>query len=298
MFNLERFRGREIRVRFLVSTLQVGAALDYQQVLSWNPTPFDDGWFIDDVTITDVLTSPASVVPDDSSFTGTPCAACNDVTVSFSVDPASLDLPGEVVTLDAGGSAADHCPDGTLQFQFWVDDGDEILGNGSDQLLRDWLETPVFADAPPAGTTDYGVKVRCSSDPGCGSGIDTIIPVDVGCPSSGNLVVSFPETIRLDVAGDIVWDTPRVVDAIEGDLDLVRAAADFTGSVLSCLARGVETATVATPATTPPVGSVFYYLVRDADTDCNVFSSWGSSVPAPPTEHTEGDRDSEIGDCP
>jgi hypothetical protein len=62
-FSLDAYRGRRIRLRFLTSGWQAGEE-------SWDgPGPqddsVDDGWWIDDVTITHTLMDPATVTVDD-----------------------------------------------------------------------------------------------------------------------------------------------------------------------------------------------------------------------------------------
>lgn len=64
-FDLSRFRGRQVRLRFLVSASRIGELEtweEYPQIS--NPEPDDDGWWIDDVTIQNALTTPATVWED------------------------------------------------------------------------------------------------------------------------------------------------------------------------------------------------------------------------------------------
>jgi hypothetical protein len=54
-FDLSRFRGRRLRLRFLVTSMEVHTAVTWQQALGWNPSEADDGWYIDDIRVTNTL---------------------------------------------------------------------------------------------------------------------------------------------------------------------------------------------------------------------------------------------------
>jgi len=49
--DLGRFRGRSVRVRFLATAVEI-AGEHWEAVYAWNPTGGDDGWWIDEVTLT------------------------------------------------------------------------------------------------------------------------------------------------------------------------------------------------------------------------------------------------------
>jgi len=55
--DLSDLRGRRIKVRFLVSGIKASAEVHDDQFDSINPGPGDDGWWIDNVTIDETLTS-------------------------------------------------------------------------------------------------------------------------------------------------------------------------------------------------------------------------------------------------
>ncbi len=123
-FDLSRFRGRQVRVRFLATTLR-----NDDEDKNWdelnnfeNPNPEDDGWWIDDVAIDQVLTAPAVVVADvkdNSALPGSPgsdtdgdgihdvCDICPTVASSSGVD-ADADGLGDTCdacTYEAAGTA-------------------------------------------------------------------------------------------------------------------------------------------------------------------------------------------------
>ncbi len=165
--NLQRYVGRRIRLRFLLA----GTKFDFETYESqqWlNPGPADDGWWIDDVRVANVLDSPATVSIDlnDNSSLLTCGPVCNTVSANLVVDPFPPSvLAGETVRFSAEGSGADVCLGGTLQYEFWIDtNGNGTLGDPSDTLLQGWSDNPTYSTAVTA-TRTFGVRVRCSSAP-------------------------------------------------------------------------------------------------------------------------------------
>jgi len=59
-FDLSAYRGKYILIRFISSGIKAGTAETYQDLFFWNPTPADDGWWIDDITVTGTV-DPAAV---------------------------------------------------------------------------------------------------------------------------------------------------------------------------------------------------------------------------------------------
>ena len=102
-FDLSRFRGRYIRLRFLATTIEVGTLSTYQQ---WFGTSVDcdDGWWIDHVTIDGALTSAASVAIDTKPNTTLPgltdtdgdgvANACDNCPALVNTDQADYDHDG------------------------------------------------------------------------------------------------------------------------------------------------------------------------------------------------------------
>jgi hypothetical protein len=277
-FNLERFRGRRVRLRFLNTDMKAGSSETWEAHFMFNPAPGDDGWWIDDVLVTNTLTEPATMSNDDKDNTLLPgCGAiCNEVTATVAVNPpGSLPAPGQVVELSALASVADRCLDGILQYRFWVDgDGDGVGGGVQDRLLRGWTDNPALNDAPQS-TTRYVADVRCSSDASClGS---SSVEVRVHCPSSGGF--SFPTIMANDVS-TLSWSSLQTYDVAEGML------ADL-GSYTTTeqLQNQGPSTSYGIGGDAPTAGSGFWYLLREsgplgagATVYCNDPGiSWGQS---------------------
>ncbi len=60
-FDLSTYRGKYILIRFITSGIKGGTAETYEDLFAWNPTPADDGWWIDDIRVTGIV-DPAGVV--------------------------------------------------------------------------------------------------------------------------------------------------------------------------------------------------------------------------------------------
>ena len=197
--NLERFRGRRVRLRFVNTAIKLGSTETWQAAFTHNPDPGDDGVWIDALSVSDTLTSPATVSNDNKDNSALPgCGAtCNTVTANLEATPAgTLAAPGQVVSLTAVNSMADRCVGGTLQFQYWIDgNGDNAGGDPADTLVRSWTDNPDLLEAP-AGDTTYVVDVRCSSDLSCADSAHVFVAV--ACPSSGNLGAAFPTVTAPD----------------------------------------------------------------------------------------------------
>jgi hypothetical protein len=64
-FDLSRFRGRPIRIRFLETSISFDALISWVDLFN-QIDEVDDGWFIDDVLVTDTLVEPANVTVDNN----------------------------------------------------------------------------------------------------------------------------------------------------------------------------------------------------------------------------------------
>ena len=219
----------------------------------------DDGWYVDDLRVTQTLgASTPSVTTDTRNNAGLPgCGAtCTVVNAFLTAGPTLLPAPGTMVTLSAGG-AYDRCVNGVLEFRFWLDlNGNGVLGDDGDTILRDWLDDATAFDAPQQiRSYRYAVEARCSSAPAC-SGTASAT-VSVTCPTCFLLNLRFSSKTTLTGFAD-----PGGVELIRGNLAQLRSnGGDFNSTVLTCLADDT-TASSATDTVTPVAGSPFYFLAR------------------------------------
>jgi hypothetical protein len=294
-FNLDRFKGRQLLFRFLSTTIEVEDAPTVFDLFGIPNLTCDDGWYIDDIEVTGLCTSPLTLSPDTKPNSGLPaCASCTTVTASLSADPPSTDAPGQLVILSGASSSTDACTSGTLQFRFFVDvNGSGQFESGVDTLLRDWTDNPVFLDAPQE-TTSYGVNVRCSSAPNCGGTLNpptAVVTVVVACPSSGTVFdPPFPQAIRVDkpnlagaepdVNASVNWTTAAKVDAIRGNLNTLKSSSgNFTGTVQACIGNNVTTSSITDNTSPGAAGDGLYYLVRGSGQFCNAPGTWSTGNP-------------------
>jgi hypothetical protein len=285
-FSLHQFRGYQIRFRFLATTIENWPAQHYQQA-GW-PTNIDgdDGWYVDDIRVTNMLDSPVTLTDDDHVTIPQPDPTCpidssqncDNVTADLVCLPDGVDndqdgtvdeegedncqtlAPGHRITLSAAGSYADKCVDGALQYQFWLDgDGDGTIEE-TDTLLYDWSDRSYYHDAP-IESTQYCVNVRCSSDTNCN---------DLDCyysppppPPWWNLrflddnKITFEWSFRVNATS---------YDTVKGDLDeLISNMGDFSTTIIACLEND-DPDTQCTDVEEPPgIGQGFYYLVREVN---------------------------------
>jgi hypothetical protein len=291
--DLTELRGRRIHVRFLATSIK-GSTDTHEEQFALNPSPEDDGWWIDDVSIDETLAIPAQLAVDDNVLhhcagdptvgcltdqdcidagTTGPCEGdapqcpetCTSIAAQVVTDPDDtggaldelLNAPGQPIELDASSSFG-TCVDGALQFRF-----SEV---GGATVLREFSENPILI-AAPQNDADYLVEVRCSTDTSC---LDSaVVDVGVGCPSSGNLGGIFPTIIAIDKT-TWTWAPAKSYLLWQGDLDLVSSYAgnDSPGAGTSF-----------THLPTPAVGNGYCYLVRESGEYCNENGPWTSGGP-------------------
>ncbi len=275
-FPLDRFRGRRVRLRFLVTSLKLGSTQTVESAFSpYNPDPGDDGWWIDDVQVRDALTSPATIDADTKDNTGLPgCGStCTAVDAALQASPAVLGAPGAPVELSAAASAADRCLDGNLQYRFWVDgDGNGAGGDAGDRLLRGWTGNAVLVDAPRA-TTRYAVDVRCATATDCADTQPLLLTVN--CPASGNLGGVF-QTVRAPDPATFAWTSPVDGQSARGALSGVASYSTAGGGTGAFFAATSYDASGDAPAP----GAGLWYLFRNAagggGSFCNEIATWSS----------------------
>jgi hypothetical protein len=287
-FSLDRYRGRRVRIRFLATSIEVYPGVTQEQALNWNPSPAEDGWYIDDIRVSNTLTSAATVrvdTSDRSALPGCP-AGCASLSASLVADPNPSSMPGQPIVLDASGSAADTCPGGPLLYRFWHDrNGDGVLAEPLDRLLRSWTDNPILQEAPHY-TRAYAVEAQCSSQRTCADRADIVVTVPCAPPLFNTLRFTLSKWY-------LTWDVPAPVDVLRGDLDALRAnGGNFQGTVIAC-SRPCCGMIAYAGDDEPPLGSGFYYLAREAGPTYACGPSWGTGSPAE-LPGAGGDRDADL----
>ncbi len=311
-FSLTGFAGRAIRIRFLVTTIEVGQTQLAFNFFGRNDVVGDDGWYIDDIHIDQALATALTLAVDTANISANaiPCGTCSGLTAGLTATPSSVSGPGQVVSLDGKSSSVTSCLNGILQYQFWVDaNNNSVIGDAGDTLLRDFSDNPSIVDAPQA-TTAYGLVVRCSTSPSCGSAVDASsarVVVPVSCPTSSTLSVASIRVSKPDLAtaepdsraAVSGWGGGLFVTAVRGDLGALRASGGLTNvDSGGCLAAGGFSSSVTDNA--PPDAGGTYYLVRTPSA-CNVAASGSfAQVPSDPREvaGAGGTRDADIATDP
>jgi hypothetical protein len=268
----------------------------------------DDGWWIDDIVLTDLRELP-SVIGPDTQRDGSPStgmATCNIPSVpgydstlncgTISVDVAGstaggpgriveLDSLAQIVLLDArqtvavAGGGGGACENGVLQYQ-WTK-----ISPAPVEVVQSFSPEASLSVAPSADTT-YRLEVQCSSDTACAASEDILVQVYTGDGSDLN-----PEGdvagLGLDVTGGSVatisWATRPQPSGISG-YDVFRydttggltgadvfSSGDFDGV---CLADGVAPG-VTDPAL-PAVNETFMYQVSHSSNNSAAINPLGT----------------------
>ncbi|MCP3979736.1 MAG: S8 family serine peptidase [bacterium] len=270
-FNLERFRGRLIRVRFLYTSPSVAQADTYEQAYRLSPYAGDDGWFIDDVRISPVYGNPAVIDPDTAIYLPRlpgPGLPCTDPDSELTINEGALPIaPGEVIELTAEVTDG-LCYDGPWKYELYK--AGRIIEELSEN--RQWEIVPPGLATPDPFT--YEVQVVCPGSPWC---FDTSsVDVSVVCPVTS--------TIDLGVFGVEIHAATPSTFAWSGNLDLAWVRGDL-GAVASYDYSSFETAVDQSSfvdTAVPASSSGFYYLVRPSGAYCNLQGSWQSSPGAEP----------------
>jgi hypothetical protein len=175
LFNLDAAAGRTIRVRFVLTDIDIAPTLTWADLFGNRLGNATRGWRIDDVAVSGVVDAPivlavdtrvpgASTCPVDPD-PGTPGNenACGVVTASAGSDVLTP-VSGATVTLDASASFADQCVDGHLEYQWRI----------GGTIVQPFSTSTGLVDAP-LFTTEYTVDVRCSTDPECNNSDSALV---------------------------------------------------------------------------------------------------------------------------
>jgi hypothetical protein len=185
-FSLANFLGQRVQIRWIAQGWEFdpfGPSQDYHTYgRGWERNPHDDGWWVDDIKLSGVITTQAVPVADSKTAPASTCPTTDDdncdeglgAEAGFSLDLAARDAgngdgafeKGETIEFNAlatpgpGGAPGvlnpGGCARGVVQFRF--------LKNGA--TMQDFSANAFYRDAA-TGDDTYQVQARCSSDPTC-----------------------------------------------------------------------------------------------------------------------------------
>jgi hypothetical protein len=264
-FDLSRFRGRSVRIRFLYTAIQALGGDHWEDVFDLGDDPGDDGWWIDDVSVTDTLLTPADVSTDDKNNSSLPDPPGGDSdsdgifdvcdNCAGGVNPDQSDTDG-----DGRGDQCDPCP----LHPFAEDHDLDGLCAEEDNCPFDANPGQANGDGDPAGTTcdcddrdpatyPGAEEVNDGADNNCNDVVDEL---------SGQAGFFDPNNKNL-----LSWDAQVGAGAyqvVRGD------APDFSGTCTTFVVFGDPRLN---DPTQPATGEMLCYLVRPSFPNAG---SWGT----------------------
>jgi len=277
-FSLANYIGQQVRIRWIAESWEFDCCSSsyYELGGTWAPQPGDEGWWIDDIRVTGVLSSIAQP-PADTKTPGPaacPATACNPGVGDggFTVDLVALDsdndglvVGGETVTVSAASTLnPGGCVGGGAQFRFFKN------GTTTPFMVQDWSSDPTFTDNPTADAT-YSVQVRCSTFLACISNVTSVAGTEnvAVYPGDGQDIL----LTLTHAAGTttISWPArpqhPLVsgYDLYAGSIASSGDAGQATLTGLACMFGNIPQVAVGSPesrtdAVTPALGTARYFL--------------------------------------
>jgi len=222
-FDLSRFRGRSIRLRFLNTSLKAGTYESWEDGSTLGPHSGDDGWWIDDVTVTDTVVTPALAIVDTKDNSGLPGVpggdgdtdGVPDVCDNCPVDPNPFQ---DDLDVDGIGDVCDACPE---------DPDNDADGDG---LCVPEDNCPLDVNPSQSDTDGDGLGDPC--DPCPLDALNNDIDGDGLCPDVDNCPVDF-NPLQTDTDADGVGNLcdvcPQISDPGQADAD-----GDGVGDACDC----------------------------------------------------------------
>ncbi|MGH9870277.1 MAG: thrombospondin type 3 repeat-containing protein [Candidatus Polarisedimenticolia bacterium] len=328
-FNLSSFSGRVARLRW-IGMMEGGWSFGTQRS-ALEPDPGgvayqyyddDDGWYIDDIKLTDLRVAPSVIVPDTTTglsqcIVGLHASNCSTIAVNIAGSVAfgtrrllGLDSLLQPVTLDARQSVAavdpntglGGCTNGVLEYQW-----EELDLNTSSVLDVIFPHSPQnVVRVAPSRDALYRVSARCSSDLACTAQQEVVVKVytgdgsDLG-PQTALNAGGVTNEVGLDVIGGatvtLQWPSRVQPPGISG-YDVFRyvyteatTGTDvFSGNTFdgSCFANAVAQGALGAlasvnDASTPTAGTAYFYQVGHSSTNTAAIAPLGVQPPSATT---------------
>jgi hypothetical protein len=309
-FNLSPFAGRVARLRWIHSEgggWSFGITRSALEPEPGNPEyqyfDGDDGWWIDDVKLTDLRQFASTIGPDNLTGLAT-CSAQGDTANCTAITPnvvgsvafgttrlVSLDALSQAAVLDARQSAG-ACTNGMLQYE-WSQLND--AGTAVVDVIQPFSPAGNVSVAP-SRDTKYRVSVRCSSDLACTASQDVVVKVYGGDGSDlnpqSNLTGIDPNEIGVHATGGatttIQWPSRPQPPGISG-YDVFRFSSGtatgvdvFSGGTFDGICFANAVAQVALPglvtttdSSTPAANTSYMYQVGHSSTNAAAIAPLG-----------------------
>ncbi len=304
-FNLGELLGQRIRIRWIAQTWSLDnvSSSYFERGPGWGDTPHDDGWWLDNIEVTGVLTTQATPPPDLRPAPATACPATEADNCNENASATDKGTLPQIKLTDAKGNAfgagqipfsgqsivvtatdstiPGGCVDGGAQFQF--------SRNGL--VVQDWNSKAFYADTP-AVFASYSVLVRCSSDTSCTSLTGASVNVPVFTASDGGLMFGTAASAFNASAGityaagtttlNLVGGQPNAVDiyrglgaigpgtgswaTVAGSSVTLTPATCWLPNQAAVIAGGIFTTTVVANQVldlNPGVGTATFYVAND-----------------------------------
>jgi hypothetical protein len=271
-FNLSGFLGQRVRIRWIAESWNFGAGAEsyFELGPGWNTTTADDGWWLDDITITGTIQSQFTPVADLKPSPGFVCpsTACNSgvgdagTNVVLKITDTSLNVLDGVNTFPFAGqnihvSAIDStlpggCVGGVAEYEF--------SKNGV--VVQPFGPKSFYLDAPESSAS-YSARERCSTAFVCTSITGASIAVNPYTGDGSDAIFANPPNPNLGVqyyrgscsAGPnvgapcntgVCTTTGAICTGDAQCANVAGACSGVTSGVNSCGTGGVCTVTAAT----------------------------------------------------
>jgi len=259
-FDLAPLRGQRIRIRWIGSTWLYDWSAPHYPAMggSWVSNPDEDGWWIDDVRITGVVTTQTTPVPDSHpAVTGGLCPeVCTDI------DGDGYGSPGS--SLCGGGPTAD-CNDLQRDIHPGAPEGCNKIDNDCDGLLSiDERDADQDGHSICTGDCDDGHSHTYPHAREYNDGRDNQCPGDVGY----GLVDELTTNILFGSQGTLQSITQ---DGSTGRQIVRSPRVDFSSD---CTLFTITTTSFLPQPDAPPPGVAWFYLARASAPHVG---SWGAS---------------------